>query len=255
MRLPLLVVLLLAGCVTPAEETPSSLAAPEPAPHAGHAERLTVHEFDGELTATPLTPALEAHAFPVEAGVLEVRVQLNWSLPVASLNMSLVGPAGQEVAVGFRESDTSSAVATIDPPLPGEWRVYVGSQQALGEKYRVQVTLEDALPAYTSVVEDYVLPVRGFGELNLILEANQSFNYSWMVQEAGNPVYFNIHSHQDGKTVRHVEETTEALSGNFTAPSREVYSLLWRNQGVSALHVAAEVEGSFRVHSQTHHKG
>lgn len=249
----LAVAALLSGCLGASAPPSVEPASKDAMDHMHAAAREVSLDFAGELTGTPLAPALAQHVFDVPPGTVEIKVQLDWALALADLNFSLVDPNGEEAGVGFKEAATRRAVATVEPPAAGEWTLFVGSKQAVREKYKANVTLTDEVPGFLNITQVMKAPVRGFAELNLIMEANATFDYAWLIQEAGNPTYFNIHSHQDGKTVRHVETTAEEGEGNFTAPSREVYSLLWRNSAVTPINVDVSVEGYFRVHSETHH--
>lgn len=251
----LLVAAALSGCL-------ASPSAPQglPADAAGAVRLLQEHPFSGSVSGSPATPGMEAFAFEVPAGATEIRAQLTWGSDAAVLGMTLKDPSGEENERGFRQGPTSSAFATVEPPSPGEWTLEVTSTQARDEAFDVAVTVSDAVATAQTIEERYAIPMRvpvrelaslqqdGFAEINLILDEGQSFNYTWASDQT---VYFNIHYHDDGATVRAVEENTTSLEGAFTAPFRQVFSLLWRNPGPLPANVETTVGGTFREHSRT----
>ncbi len=241
--------LVLAGCISPAIEDPGERPGTDDADPIPSREVLS---YAGTLRGAPIIPASTTHPFAVPDGLTEIKVFLNWTTRTGELAFVLIDPDGRTVATGFREHATSRVVGTVHPPAPGEWKVVVSSERALDEAYSLTIILEPAVAGAYATDSRKLIPAGGFAEINLILEANATFDYAWTLVQGGE-TYFNIHSHQDGETVRHVEGTYGALTGNFTAPSREVYSLLWRNAGLTDMSVDHKLAGILRVHSETRH--
>lgn len=255
----LAVALAVAGCIEPPAAAPAEAAADADA--AGHVHAHALHAFEGRLSGTPAAPTSEEFPFEIPAGTTEIRANLSWASEASAIELALLDPEGEEVETGFAETPTSRALATVHPPQPGGWKLRVTAMRALDEAFEASVVVADGLPESRAISETYEivprLPARdlaravqsgGFAEINLILEEGASFEYAWT---STGPVYFNIHYHADGATERGVEETATELSGNFTAPFLQVFSLLWRNEGLTPVTVEAQVEGVMREHSRT----
>lgn len=244
------VVLLIAGCLTPAPAEDGASA--EAAPY------FLSESFEGNVAGTPNAPGEAEHAFTVPPNATHVRANLSWSDERAALALILVDPDGNEDA-GFAESPTRRSLAAV-APQPGEWKLRVTTAQGLDTAYAADVVVTDAPAANTTIPFAYAvdtrIPVRelaqfqhgGYAEVNLVLEKGASFSYAWTSDA---PVYFNIHYHADGKTERAVEERTDALEGEFTAPLDQVFSLLWRNESPGTANVEGSVGGVFYEHSRT----
>lgn len=255
----LILPLVVAGCVQVPASEKTSLGNEDDALSHVHAHAL--HAFDGRLTGTPAAPVFESFEFPVPAGTTEIRANLTWASRAAVLELALLDPNGDEVETGFGETPTSRALATVQPPEPGNWTLRVTAVRALDEAFLANAVIADGSPEFREIQDTYEveprLPQRelaravqpgGYAEVNLILEPGASFAYGWT---SSAPVYFNIHYHADGATERAVETTETELAGNFTAPFLQVFSLLWRNEGLTPVTVDAQVEGVFREHSRT----
>lgn len=248
-RASALVLLLFTGCLA---------AAPpgeDPATEAGYLFR---ESFEGTVAGSAASPGETEHTFTVLPNVTHVRANLSWTDEQAALALVLVDPDGNEDA-GFAESPTRRSLAAV-APKPGEWKLRVTTAQAIDTAYTADVFVTDA-PAGNSTIDfaysvDMRVPVReaaqfqhgGYAEVNLILDEGASFAYAWTSDA---PVYFNIHYHADGKTERAVEERTDALEGEFTAPLDQVFSLLWRNESPGTANVEGKVVGVFYEHSRT----
>lgn len=243
----------LAGCLA----QPSAPLAG--APPAGLPVEQT---FTDRISGSVAAAGRLAFDLAVPAGATELRAALAWTSEAAALDVVLRDPAGEEVERGFAESATRRAFATVDPPAPGTWVLEVVSTNAQDEPFTLDAAVTAATATAQTIEDAYALPMRfplrevarvvqpasGFAEINLILEEGQGFNYTWTSTQ---PVYFNIHYHDSGQTVRAVEENTTSLEGAFTAPFRQVFSLLWRNDQPLDATVEAAVEGVFREHSRT----
>ncbi|HWG90705.1 MAG TPA: hypothetical protein VNZ52_07640 [Candidatus Thermoplasmatota archaeon] len=245
--------LILAGCLA-AEQAPDVGDEAASGPGNGSADRNVseLFSFTGKLTGLPVGPTEEVFNVTVPESATEVKANLSWGNPLADLALILVGPDGKEAGRGFAETTTNRAVSTIDPPTPGEWQIRVVANRAYEEAFRLAVEVGRVAPGFQVIQKTYNVEANSFAEVNLIMEANATFNYTWKTQ-GGETVYFNIHSHQDGKTVRHEEGESADGEGTFVAPTRQVYSLLWRNPGVATIPLETTIAGEFRVHSLNHH--
>lgn len=251
----LLLAAALAGCLGGSSPQPSEL------PGAASAFPL-VQAFEGRVTGTPASPGTQAFDLDVPEGATEVRAVLTWPDEGAVLDVVLRDPAGDEVERGFAEAATRRAFATVDPPAAGTWTLEVVSTQAQDAAFTLEAAVTDARATAQAIEDTYALPMRfpvrevarvlqpasGFAEINLVLEEGQGFDFAWTSTQT---TYFNIHYHDSGQTVRAVEENTTELDGSFTAPFRQVFSLLWRNDQPMEATVEARVEGVFREHSRT----
>lgn len=239
---------LFAGCVSRTAPPPATNDAPPDTPDQA---RVVVVNFTGELVATPVQPAKVEHTFDVAASVIEVRAGLNWSLAADDITFTLLDPRGKEQGKGVKEGDTSRSVATVDPPAAGAWKVVITSSRALKDTYRVTVTMSDPIPGVKTLKEALALNSASFAEVNFIMEGNETIRYEWALRDAAGSAVFNIHSHENGETKIHEEHTGASGAGNFTAPHREIYSLLWENKGAAPTAAQFTMIGAFRLHSQT----
>lgn len=98
-----------------------------------------------------------------------------------------------------------------------------------------------------SVTRDVTLTRNGFAEVNLDLKAGDTISWDWSV-EGGKSVYFNVHSHVNDFVVEHVEKTTSADKGSFTAEGDGTFSLFWENptSQVAKLHYESSGDGALR---------
>lgn len=243
----LAVAAILAGCAAPA-------VTPEPSLPTRAAESEAARGVSQTITgqipmATPLAPFTKEHTFDVGPGILEVRVNFSWTSQVSDVQVKLLDPDGKDQGAGAKESGTTRAMATVDPPARGTWKLVVTSTRAVQESYSANVTLTEFIPGTQHLKEVETLSANGFRELNLIMEGNESFEYAWAIREAGATTKFNIHSHEAGKTTYHVEGTFAKTNGTFTAPKRQIYSLMWENTGALPLNIDLEMSGKFRLHS------
>jgi hypothetical protein len=254
--LTITIVSVYAGCLGKSE-APRLLDAGEDAP-------LTVapitFRFDGTLDGSPLESGVAEFPveLPTEAAAFSAR--LGWSDERADLELLLLDTDGEQVDQGFAESATTRAFTTAAPLRAGNWTLRVMAERAVATTFQLEAVATFA-PAGRMVIEQSYeietrIPVRelaslqqgGFAEINLVMEPNERFNFTWT---ASQPVYFNVHYHDDGETQRPIEERADRLDGNFTAPIRQVFSLLWRNENPTPVTVEATVDGVFREHSRT----
>lgn len=241
---------LLGGCLTATPETPAA----KPADHAGMVMDSSRGESillkDAIAAATPLTPYNKTYPFTVGPGVLEVRVNLTWTSPLTDIQVQMLDPDGKDQGRGVKEASTMRGMATVDPPVRGAWKLVVTSTRAVQDSYAANLTLTDFIPGSSNLTQAVNVAAQGFAELNLIMEGNETFDYSWATREGG-ATKFNIHSHENGETKYHVEGSFAKTNGTFTAPKRQVYSLMWENTGVTSLTIDLKLEGRFRVHSHS----
>lgn len=250
--------LLLPGCIT-SEPTAIQPADAEQADGQTAFDEV-VEKFHGVLTGATAQGVSQAFPFEVPPGTTAIKARLAWSSPEANLGLVLQDPKDRVVESGFRETATTRAFATVEPPSPGRWTLRVLANRAIQEPFEAQVAVTARSADHSRIEERYqiqplvspsgvflVSPV-GFAEVNLILEAGQSFNYTWTSDQ---PVYFNIHYHDGDQTVTSVEKRGTSDTGTFVAPERQVFSPLWENEAPTPVTVHAKVDGVFREHSRT----
>ncbi|MBI4392661.1 MAG: hypothetical protein HY556_02540 [Euryarchaeota archaeon] len=242
-----LALMLLSGCVTQQNDDPAAGTTPPTTSSEPLAPIKTT--FTDRLAGTPVAPGEKIHEFDVEARVVDIKADLTWASAASALSFSLLDPSGKNQGSGFPESDTKSSVATVEPPLPGKWKIIVRTQRAVDEAYTVAITLTREVVTTAELKDTKSIAARQFLEANLVMEENATLTYKWKVVEADGMIYFNVHSHKDGVTTNHVEKTAHEGEGTFTAMRRDIFSLLWENEGVAPLSVEYTVAGAFRVHS------
>lgn len=239
----------LAGCVSSPTTAPVASA---PNADASDSARGVSQVITGEIpTATPLMPYQKEHVFDVGPGILEVRLNFSWTSQVSDIQVRLLDPDGKDQGAGARETGTTRAMATVDPPAHGKWKLVVTSTRAVRESYSANLTLTEFIPGTSHLKEVETVGANGFRELNLIMEGNESFDYSWAIRETGATTKFNIHSHENGQTTYHVEGEFVKTNGTFTAPKRQIYSLMWENTGGLPISIDLEMNGKYRLHSHT----
>ncbi len=232
------------GCLgTTTETTPGS--DPGETPDADGFEPVE-KTFEGEFLAGGVDDP-QRYTFTVPNGTTEVMGLLTWSMPRASLDFQLLDPTGEVAADGWGESDQHRYVTTTQPPIPGEWTVEVTAQEGADVHYTMEVEARQAAP-FGPIERTYTVQPQDFAEINLNMVPGDAFTFDW---QADGEVYFNLHFHDDGETARPIEHTGTELAGNFTAPDTEVYSLLWRNEGVLPVEVTVSMDGTYRLHSMT----
>lgn len=241
--LPLLLILLAAGCLGEPGTTPTPRGDTETS-DAGL--RPLTASFDGSATGSPAAPFLAEFAFDVPSGAVGVNGTLLWSDPVARFSFSLVDPRGEVVAEGYPDARGGLVVVTVEPPRPGAWTFRVESDLAVNAAFTVDAVAELLVPKENLVAKTVELGQASFYEVNLILEEGASFAFAF---NSSAPVRWDIHSHppEGLKTWDHGEGATGAAS--FQAPARAVYSVLWENPGALPVDLSFEVTGEFRVHS------
>lgn len=242
----------LAGCLSADVADPAPETDADTLPEGPGGRAADVFDFTGKVSGVPVLPGSVPFTVPVPVGSSEVRANLSWKSPVADLALVLVDPDGKEVDRGWGETSTNKAVATVDPPKPGNWTVKVLGTRAHEEPFTLTVEVGRELPVHALLNKTYTVEPGSFAEVNLILEANATFSYKWALVQ-GESVDFNIHSHKDGKTQYHERKTGASHEGTFTTTDRGVYSLLWANRGVATVVLETTIEGPFRVHSLNHH--
>ena len=234
-------VVLLAGCSSPAAERPTQPVAQAPVEF-----KPIFYAFAGEFLAGGVD-APQAFPFEVPSGAGELAALLTWTIPGAVLEFQVLDPSQSVVADGWAESPQRRYVATTDPPASGNWSVVVSAERGVDVHFALNVTVRAAEP-FGPISQTYTVQGDSFAEINLNMVPGESFNYSW---SADGDLYFNIHYHADGTTSRPVEFTGRSHEGTFVAPDRQVYSLLLRNDGLLPIDASVSVDGTYRLHSMT----
>lgn len=212
--------------------------------------------FGGSATGTPAAPFVEDFSFEVPRGAVGVNGTLAWEKPPVdapfgladTFEFALLDPSGEVVADGYPDVNGHLIVVTVEPPKPGTWTFRVSSSVAANTPFTVDAVAELIVPENNTIVKSVELGQRSFYEVNLILEEGASFSFSF---NASAPVSWDIHSHppEGVKEWETGEGTTAATS--FTAPSRDVFSILWENTGALPVELTFEVYGKFRIHSHS----
>lgn len=255
MRAALLLAILLAGCVNGAAPEPD---APRDDTQTDDASLRPIEQtFEGSATGTPAAPFVEEFPFEVPRGAVGVNGTLLWERPPVDaplglsdmLELALLDPSGEVVSEGRRdEASGGLVVVTVEPPKPGTWTFRVSSSAAANTPFTLTAVAQLLVPEHNLLTKSLSLGGRGFYEINMILEENASFVFSY---NASAPVKWDVHSHPSGE-VKYWEEGSGTSGGTtFTAPSRDVFSILWENEGPLAADLSYEVDGRFRIHSHS----
>lgn len=219
--------------------------------------RPVTQRFSGSATGSPVAPFDARHPFEVPRGAVGVNGTLSYARPAADIPvraarpfaLELLDPDGEVVATGYEDVEGRLVVATVDPPKPGAWTFVVRSTTTVVEmEYALDAVAELIVPEHNLVVKSVTLGQRSFYEVNLILEADSSFVFSF---NASAPVRWDVHSHPpEGVKEWEAGEGT-AGGASFVAPARDVYSILWENGGALPIELRFEVDGKFRIHSHS----
>lgn len=240
----LLALALAAGC----------LGADAPAPDAPREDvqtdaaglRPITARFTGSALGTPVSPDVQEFRFDVPSGAVGVNGTLAWDSPAARFDLVLLDPRGDVAAEGYRDASGALVVATVDPPRPGAWVYRVVAETALNVPFTLEVAADLIVPEHNVIDKRMTLGQRGFYEVNLILEGNASFAFSF---NSSQPLRWDIHSHPPEGLKIWQEGEAASASVAFTAPARGVYSILWENTAPLPAELAFRVDGRFRVHS------
>lgn len=252
--LALLSLMVLAGCLAPDADAPDVPRADVQTDAAG--TRPVTASFSGTSTGTPAMPDEQTFPFEVPRGAVGVNGTLSWSKPPASppfglgdgFELELIDPAGDVVATGYPDVEGRLIVVTIEPPRPGEWTFVVRGIATAGTDFALEAVAELIVPQDNTVVKSLELGQRSFYEVNLILEQNASFHFSF---NASGTVNWDVHSHPPEGVKEWETGSGTTAEYSFTAPAREVYSILWENPGALPVDLAFEVHGAFRIHSHS----
>lgn len=241
---PLLALAVLSGCLGAGE-----VAVPTPVGNVqtDDASLRPIEEtFTGTAMGSPAAPGVYDFEFEVPSGAVGVNGTLAWDSPVARLDLQLINPRGEVVDEGYPDVNGHLIVATVDPPRPGTWIFRVTSELAVSTPFTLDAVAELIVPAHNVVAKELTLGQRGFYEINLILEENATFTFSFNSTQT---LRWDIHSHPEGGVKEW--ETGEGTSGGatFTAPERSGYSILWENTAALPAEVDLQVVGAFRIHS------
>lgn len=253
MRTLVVVALLLAGCVgsPPADPTPRADVETDAA-----STRPIEETFTGSATGTPAAPDEQTFAFEVPRGAVGVNGTLSYARPPVELPLSqgeafelaLLDPDGEVVSEGYRDVDGRLIVATIEPPKPGAWTFVVRGIATVNTAFELAAVAELIVPEHNVVARTIALNQASFYEVNLILEQNASFTFSF---NASAPVAWDVHSHPPEGLKEWEKGEGTAGGTSFTAPAREVYSVLFENKGALPADLSFEIVGRFRMHSHS----
>lgn len=251
MRAPLVALLaavLASGCVGQ-PEVPAGPAADQVT--SDFEEEALFANFTGRLTGLPVQPAEEDFPVEVPKGAIALEATVDWTSDAADLRLVLLDPAGEEVETSFPEGGRASA-ATLEPPASGTWTVRVRAMRAVDEAFTLTTRVLLIEPSHNVLEQTYEIGGASlFKEINVIMEEDASFAWTFT---ATSPVHWDIHSHENGETTYHEEGTSTGESGDFTAPKRQIYSVLFAPPDTSApapATVEFRMEGAFRVHSHS----
>lgn len=240
------ILLLTAGCLA-ADDLPAP-EAPKDEVQTDDASLRPIQEtFTGSVSGTPATPGVAEHKLVVPQGAVGINGTLTWAMPVARMKLELLDPWGEVVHTGYPAQSGMLTVATVEPPASGEWTYRVIAEAPAPVEYTLEAVAELIVPADNEIVKRVTLRSgAGFYELNMIMEENATFTFSFNSSE---PIKWDVHSHppEGVKYWQKGEGTTAA--GNFTAPARGIYSILFHNEQPLPAEVSLEVRGAFRLHS------
>jgi len=253
-RAALVVIALLSvGCIGEPEATPSP---PADVATDDASTRPITEQFAGTSTGTPNAPDEQVFEFTVPRGAVGVNGTLAYERPPADIPLGLghtfefqlLDPSGEVIAEGYPDVEGHLIVATIEPPKPGVWTFVVRGTATVNTPFTVDAVAELIVPKDNVVAKTLTLGQRSFYEVNLILEKDAAFRFSF---NASAPVAWDVHSHPP-EGVKYWEEGEGATGGaEFTAPSRDVYSILWENPGALPADLEFEIHGTFRMHSHS----
>ncbi len=232
----------LAGCITDnTDDTTPGTPTPETNPFTP-----MDWAWQGEFLAGGIDEP-HTYTFEVPEGATEIEGILTWTIPGAVLDFILLDPSGEEAADGWGESRNHRYVTTTKPVIPGNWSAVITIDQGIDVHYDFAVQARIGEP-FGPISVTYEVQPNTFAEINFNMVPGDHFTFEWTATEE---VYFNVHYHANGSTERPFEYTGTDMSDNFTAPNNEVYSMLWRNNGVLPVTVTASVDGVYRLHSMT----
>jgi hypothetical protein len=233
--------LVLAGCAAPA---PAPTTPPANETTGDAHTRAIEASFSGTALATPVQPFAQSFALDVPQGAVGVNATLAWGDAVSRFSLALVDPDGEVAATGYPEADGRIVAATVEPPRSGTWTLKVGATLAANVPFRLDAAAELIVPDDNVVRASKQL--QGFNEVNVIMEENASFSFSF---NASQPIHWDVHSHPEGGVKYWMEGTDASKQGSFTAPARGIYSLLFANDQPIPVDFAFEMRGRFRLHS------
>jgi hypothetical protein len=244
----LALLVLLPGCLSSSEEPPAAPSAQPDTTTDDASLRPLTQQFTGTATATPAQPYTKEFPFAVPSGAVGVNGTLSWSVPAARMGLELVDPDGKVVERGYQDAEGRLVVATVEPPMPGEWKYRVTSTVAVNVSFRLDAVAELIVPADNVDRQTRTVGAASFYEINLILEKDAGLNFTF---SSTGPVAWDVHSHpKSGVKYWHQGRGTEAAQ-SFTAPERGVYSILFENEGAADVEVRYDVTGRFRLHSHS----
>lgn len=257
MRAPvaaLALVLALVGCLS--GDAPSADAPREEVATDDASTRPVTQSFSGTAVGTPAMPYEEAFPFDVPRGAVGVNGTLAWEKPPVAppsglgdaFELELVDPDGETVATGYPDVNGHLIVVTVEPPKSGTWTFVVRANVAASSPFTLDAVAELIVPKDNEVVKTVSLGQASFYEVNLILEQDASFRFSY---NASDSVNWDVHSHPPEGLKEWETGAGTTAEYAFTAPHRDVYSILWENPGALPVDLSFEVRGTFRMHSHS----
>ena len=240
-----LVSLALAGCVAD-EVMPADAPVTEVETDAASLRPIEA-SFTGSVSGTPLEAGVEEFFFEVPQGAVGINGTLTWASPVARMGLELVDPYGELVETGYPAQDGMLVVATVEPPASGKWTFRVLGELPAPVDFTLAAVAELIVPADNEVVKTIELRGgAGFYEVNMIMEENATFTFSFNATE---PINWDVHSHPESGVKYWQEGTDASAAGSFTAPERGIYSILFHNENPLPVDMTFELRGAFRLHS------
>lgn len=240
-----LVALVLSGCVAD-EVAPADVPIDEVETDAASLRPIEA-SFTGSVSGTPVEPGVEEFPFEVPQGAVGINGTLTWASPVARLDLELIDPYGELVMTGYPAQDGMLVVATVEPPASGTWTFRVLGELPAPVDFTLAAVAELIVPADNEVVKTVALRGgAGFYEVNMIMEENATFTFSFNATE---PINWDVHSHPESGVKYWQEGTDTSAAGSFTAPERGIYSILFHNENPLPVDVTFELYGAFRQHS------
>lgn len=227
---------------------------------------VSYQNFTGSLSGSAAQPGEAKFDVMVPPGVSQVRVTITWSSELARLDAALADAAGEDVPAQKTVAEPSTGAGIV--PMGGRridfvvqyegipagvWTLTVTSDQATNEPFRVvtQRTVGDGfnLLEDTISVRGGIAGGEGFYEVNLRMEIGDAFYVEWWLDGSEDPVYFDIHTHDNGQVQYPVQGTWSRYSGNYTHEMTEAASLLWENPGTTPVTIHFVVRGDFEYDS------
>lgn len=205
------------------------------------------YDFSGQLTSVPpIQPGQSDGGFRVPGNVRVLVATLTWSDSVATLDISLDGPAGADL--GTKLTQQGSVTIRLLSPTPGDYAYTISGSNAVNVAWDLNVNLVPRDTGLNRISHTATVAPGDFFEINTDMPLHGNISWQWSVDE-GIEVPFNLHTHFDGEVQYEVQLTAAAHEGHFEAHREGGHSLMWENTSDSTLSVTYVVWGDFQVDS------